>query len=242
MNIIITGCNGGMGRAIAQKFAENGNDIIACVRTITDEFIGFMDNLKAQYYINYYLVEMDLTNTEGIKVACKDIKDLHKELDVLINNAGIMVQRMLLLSSMKELKNVFEINFFGQVQFTQGIAKLMTRQKHGVIINMSSVVGLDAYPGNMAYGCSKAAIAYFTKTISQELAAFNIRVNAIAPTITETAMKEQMSAGSVEEMLHRSAIKRLGLPVDIANMAYFLASDNASFITGQIIRLDGGLV
>lgn len=242
MNIIITGCNGGMGKAIADKFAKNGNLIIACVRTLTDEFNCYMQSLKVKYGIDYHIIVMDLKNSDSIKDACKSIKDLKIEIDVLINNAGVMAQRMLLLSSMKELRNVFEINFFGQVQFTQGIVKIMSRQKHGNIINMSSVVGLDAYPGNLAYGSSKAAMAYFTKTVSQELAAFNIRVNAIAPTVIETAMKDQISPGSAEEMLHRSAIKRLGQPTDVANMAYFLASDAAAFITGQIIRVDGGLI
>lgn len=242
MNIIITGCNGGMGKAIAEKFAKNGYDIIASVREKTDEFINFMNDLKVKYDIDYHIIIMDLANTDSIKEACKSIKDLKVEINVLINNAGVMAQRMLLLSSMKELRNVFEINFFGQVQFTQGIVKTMSRQKHGAIINMSSVVGLDAYPGNLAYGSSKAAIAYFTKTISQELASFNIRVNAIAPTVTETVMKDKMSEGSAEEMLRRSAIKRLGHPEDIANMAFFLASEDAAFITGQIIRVDGGLI
>lgn len=242
MNVIITGCDGGMGHAFAQKFAENGHNIIACVIAENEEFNAFLTNLKKQYGIESHTFVMDLTNPDSIKETVSAIKALKIELDVLINNAGVMAQRMFLMTPISELRNVFEINFFGQVMFSQGIVKIMSRQKHGNIINMSSVVGLDAYPGNLSYGCSKAAMAYFTKTVSQELAAFNIRVNAIAPTVTETAMKDQMSAGSAEEMLHRSAIKRLGQPQDVANMAYFLASDDAEFVTGQIIRIDGGLI
>ncbi|WP_195584633.1 SDR family NAD(P)-dependent oxidoreductase, partial [Bacteroides thetaiotaomicron] len=132
-------------------------------------------------------------------------------------------------------------NFFAHVQFIQGVSKIMMRQREGVIINMASVGGIDAYPAYISYGCSKAAMIYLTKTLSQELAPYGIRVNALAPSMTDTRMKEQMGAEANEEIMRRTALKRIAQPEEIAKLALFLASDDSSFITGQVVRIDGGL-
>ena len=145
------------------------------------------------------------------------------------------------MTSMKQLKDIFQINFFSQVLVTQIISKLMMRQKHGSIINMGSVAGLDNFAGYTSYGCSKAAMMMFTKTIARELAPYNIRVNSIAPGLTNTGMAGQMEEKAWREMVERTDMKRLGNPDEIVRMMLFLASDEASFITGQIYRVDGGM-
>lgn len=128
------------------------------------------------------------------------------------------------------------------MQFIQGVSKIMMRQREGVIINMASVGGIDAYPAYISYGMpAKAAMIYLTKTLSQELAPYGIRVNALAPSMTDTRMKEQMGAEANEEIMRRTALKRIAQPEEIAKLALFLASDDSSFITGQVVRIDGGL-
>ena len=155
--------------------------------------------------------------------------------------AGIATGGFLQMTSMKQLKEVFQINYFSHVLITQLITKLMMRQKSGCVINMGSVAGLDNFAGYTAYGASKAAMMSFTRTIARELAPYNIRVNAIAPGLTDTGMAGQMEEKAWKEMVERTDMNRLGKPCEIAQMMLFLASDEASFVTGQVYRVDGGM-
>lgn len=182
-----------------------------------------------------------MSEEDKIKKALHTIYKLKLPIDILVNNAGVVTNNLLQMTTMSKLKETFQVNFFGQVQFTQGITKLMMRQRKGVIINMCSIGGMDAYPAYTSYGCSKAAMIYFTKSMAQELAPYNIRVNGIAPSMTDTRMKEEMGEEANKEILERTALGRIAQPTEIANLAYFLASDDSSFINGQIIRIDGGM-
>ena len=146
------------------------------------------------------------------------------------------------MTSMAEMRKVFEVNVFGQLLFTQSMVRKMTRQKSGSIIHISSTAALIADPGTLVYGSSKAAFARTAQSLATELGAFNIRVNAIAPGVTRTDMFEQMAESAHTNLINRSALKRAAEPQDIANTALFLASDLSSFITGQTIRVDGGIV
>ena len=145
------------------------------------------------------------------------------------------------MTSMKVLKEVFQINFFSMVLLTQLVSKLMIRQHCGSIINMGSIAGLENFAGYTAYGSSKAAVMAFTRTIARELAPYGIRVNAIAPGLTDTRMADQMEKKAEKEIIARSNMNRLGKTEEIVNMILFLSSDNASFITGQVYRVDGGM-
>lgn len=239
--VLITGCNRGIGKEAVRLFAEKGYNLICCIRKENEEFTAFVNDLKSQYGLNAEILYFDMTDEDSIKEALKPILKERRQIDVLINNAGIATGGFLQMTSMKQLKEVFQINYFSHVLITQLITKLMMRQKSGCIINMGSVAGLDNFAGYTAYGASKAAMMSFTRTIARELAPYNIRVNAIAPGLTDTGMAGQMEEKAWKEMVERTDMNRLGRPNEIAQMMLFLASDDASFITGQVYRVDGGM-
>lgn len=239
--VLITGCNRGIGKAILIAFAEVGAKIIACTRKEEKTFTEFCKQLSESTggeIIQYYF---DLTDEESIKSFISTFYKTKQKVDVLVNNAGVVTKGLLQMTPIQKIKDVFQINFFAQVQLTQGISKLMMRQKSGVILNMASIGGIDAYPAYVSYGCSKAAMIYFTKTMAQELAPYGIRVNAIAPSMVKTDMQVEMGEEANEEIMRRTALKRNAEPEEIAKLILFLASDDSSFITGQIYRIDGGL-
>jgi len=239
--VMLTGANRGIGKEILYLFAIEGANMIACIRKENADFSSFINDLSSKYKVSIQSLCFEMTNEESIKTALKTLFDQKIKIDVLINNAGVAMGALLQMTSQAKLKEVFQINFFSQVLITQYISKLMIKQNKGCIINMGSVAGLDNFAGYTAYGSSKAAVMFFTKTIAKELAPYNIRVNAIAPGLTDTNMASQMEEKATKEMLSRSNLNRLGQPSEIAELALFLASDKASFITGQIIRADGGM-
>lgn len=239
--VLITGCNRGIGKEAVSLFAEHGYNLICCIRQENDAFSAFISELKGKYGIEADILYFDMTDEDSIKEALKPVLKERRQIDVLINNAGIATGGFLQMTSMKQLKEVFQINYFSHVLITQLMTKLMMRQKSGCIINMGSVAGLDNFAGYTAYGASKAAMMAFTRTIARELAPYGIRVNAIAPGLTDTGMANQMEEKAWKEMVDRTDMGRLGKPNEIAQMMLFLASDEASFITGQVYRVDGGM-
>lgn len=239
--VMITGCNRGIGKKAVELFAKSGANIICCIRKESADFLNFIDNLVNEVNVSINVIYFDMADEEAIKESLYNLLKQKPNIDILINNAGVATGGLLQMTSMKQLKDIFQINFFSQVLVTQIISKLMMRQKHGSIINMGSVAGLDNFAGYTSYGCSKAAMMMFTKTIARELAPYNIRVNSIAPGLTNTGMAGQMEEKAWREMVERTDMKRLGNPDEIVRMMLFLASDEASFITGQIYRVDGGM-
>jgi len=238
---IVTGANRGIGKAILEVFAHNGADIFACVRQDTAEFIETTKILADEAKVAIIPVYFDFTNAEQISTAIKQIISYKKKIDILVNNAGIATGSFFQMTSMNNLKQVFEINFFSQILFSQGISRYMSRFKAGSIINIASTAGLIADAGTIGYGASKAALILATKTMATELGDVNIRVNAIAPSITKTDMFDQMEEKARNRLIEASALKRPAESVEIANVALFLASDLSSYITGQVLRVDGGL-
>jgi 3-oxoacyl-[acyl-carrier protein] reductase len=238
---LITGCSRGIGKTILENFALNGATIWACARKETKEFDQFLNALKLKYDVPIYPVYFDLTNESEVKEQMKQLVINNIRIDILINNAGVAHGGYFQLTSINQIRQVFEINFFSQLLITQYIAKIMIKQKCGSIINMASVAGIDANMGNSAYGSSKAALIYYTKTIAKEYAQYNIRVNAVAPGLTETDMADNMEKKAREAMISSSAMNRLAQPTEIADVVLFLASGLSSFVTGQVIRVDGGI-
>jgi 3-oxoacyl-[acyl-carrier protein] reductase len=238
---VISGANRGIGKTIVETFAENGANIIACLRFISPESQKWMKNLEDKFNVSINPVVLDLSDEQSIKQAIKDIMLISPKLDVLVNNAGIASGSLFQMTTMQELRKVFEINFFGQILLSQGLAKLMIKNKSGSIVNLSSTSAYISDPGTLTYGSSKSAFSRATKSIASELGSSNIRVNAIAPSVTKTDMFKQMSLDAREKLINSSALKRAAEPQDIANVALFLASELSSYVTGQVIRVDGGI-
>lgn len=240
-NVIITGCAHGIGKVMIETFAENGANVWACARTKTDEFEANAKSLSEKYHVSVWPVYFDLRDHEQLKAAVKSITSSKLPVDALINNAGVTYNALFLMSTMDKLHEVFEVNFFSLFLFSQHIAKTMMRQKKGSIINISSSAGIDGNAGRSVYGASKAAVICATKAMAEELGSFEVRVNSIAPGITRTTMISSMTEKVIQETILQSDMKRMGDPRDIANAAVFLASDLSSYVTGQVIRVDGGL-
>lgn len=238
---MITGCNRGIGKAMAEKFALEGANLICAIRKENLEFKAEANVWADKYGVNIDFVYFDLADEDSIKTAFKALQKEKRTIDVLVNNAGIPAGGFLLMTSLAKVKEVMQVNFFSQILVTQLAAKMMMKQKHGSIVNMGSVTALDNQGGWTAYGSSKGAFLSFTRTAARELASFGIRVNAVAPGLIDTEMGGEMDEKYQADMLARADLGRKGTPEEVANVVCFLASDEASYITGQVIRIDGGM-
>ncbi len=240
-NAIITGSNRGIGRSVLETFAKEGcKTVWAHARKETDEFTKDIASLSEKYGTEIIPVYFDLTDTNNLKLRIKEVIMSKKPIDILVNNAGVAHGGLFQMTSVSQIRDVFAVNLFAGMEITQLVSRVMTKQKSGSIINMSSISGLDLKAGNSAYGVSKAAVAAWTKTLSAELGPYGIRVNAVAPGLTNTRMADIMEKKAGHQMISESALGRLAFTQEIANVVAFLASNNASFISGQVIRTDGG--
>jgi 3-oxoacyl-[acyl-carrier protein] reductase len=241
-NAIITGCARGIGKSILEMFAQNGANIWACCRKQTEEFEQYIQQLGKNCGNVITPLYFDLLNSEQVKIAIKKILESRQKVDVLVNNAGITYNSLFQMTTLEKMKEVFEVNFFSQMLLTQYVAKIMIKNKGGSIINISSTAGLDGNSGRSAYGASKAAVICATKAIAAELAEYGIRTNSVAPGITRTDMvASSMSDKVIQDTILQTNLKRMGQPSEIANAVLFLASDLSTYVTGQVIRVDGGL-
>ena len=239
---VITGCNKGIGFEILKNFSENGANIFACARKIDEGFISNIKSIKEKYNNEIIPIELDLANEDKVKEAANKILGLDKEIDILVNNAGTIQTSLFQMSSKKKLNEIFEINFFSQTVFTQFILKSMIKKKNGSIIYISSSASIDGNEGRSSYAASKSALNAQAKVLSRELGGMNIRVNVIAPGLTDTDMMSKNTPKNIiEETIVKVSLKRIGKPKEIAQTALYLASDLSSYVTGQIIRVDGGM-
>jgi len=239
---VVTGCNRGIGKKILEVFSENGATVFACARTFDSQFESFLNEIKNKFKNEIIPVQFDLGNENQIKEAANKILLSKKPIDILINNAATIHTALFQMTSIKKLKEVFEINFFSQTIFTQYILKSMIKNKKGNIIYISSTSGIDGNEGRSAYSSAKAAIIAQAKALSREVGVHNIRVNAVAPGLTDTdMMKKNTQEQIIKEVTSRTSLKRVGKPDEIANVVLMLSSELSSFITGQVIRVDGGM-
>ncbi len=242
MNVVITGANGGIGRSAVKKFRSKGCSIWACARTYNEKFEAFLQEEYRNGAQSGFVrpVYFDLSDETQIKEALGQIVREKKPVDVLINNAGIPFQGMLHTTPLQKLREVMEINFIAQMAVTQMITKVMIRQRHGAVVQVGSVGGLEARAGYLAYGSSKAALLWATRSIARELAPYQIRVNAVAPGLVETEMGMYKPGQERERIIQENCIKRMGKPEEVAQLLWFLASEQSSYITGSVFRVDGG--
>jgi 3-oxoacyl-[acyl-carrier protein] reductase len=240
-NAIVTGCARGIGKSIVDILAQNGANIWACARTQSDEFEKMLQSLSAKYSVDIKPIYFDLTDKEQIKFAVRTIMNDKKDVNILVNNAGITYNALFQMSTLDKIHEVFDVNFISQFIFTQYIIKLMLKKKSGSIVNISSSAAIDGNAGRAVYGASKAALLCATKALAAELGDQGIRANVIAPGITKTDMLSSMTDDVINQTIMNTDMKRSGEPNDIANAVLFLASDLSSYITGQVIRVDGGM-
>lgn len=243
-NVIITGSNRGIGLKIAEKMYCEGANVWACSRKPSDVFFAEMERIKSLGSKEQWItpVYFDMENEDEIKQAAKSIISQKLPIDILVNNAGITARSTLQMQSVNELKRVYSINFFNTMLFTQLISRYMIRKKQGSIVNISSISGIDNAEGTLAYGGSKASVVWSTKTLAIELGQYNIRINSVAPGLIQTDMINYKTDEQKQGIIKQNCIKRMGTTDDVANAVIFLASDEASFITGQTLRVDGGRI
>ena len=239
---VVTGCNKGIGKKILEVFSANGATVFACVRNIDEEFKSFLNELKKKFNNQITPIQFDLNDEKKIKEAANSILASNKSIDILVNNAATIHTSIFQMTSVKKLKELFEVNFFSQTIFTQYILKSMIKNKRGSIVYISSSSALDGNEGRSAYSSAKAAIIAQAKVLSRELGVHNIRVNSIAPGLTDTdMMKENHQEKIVSEIVSRISLRRIANPEEIANVVLLLSSNLTSYITGQVIRVDGGM-
>lgn len=237
---IITGCNRGLGKAFMEAYAANGYDIIAIVRSISSDFEDTIKELQTKTGSSIIPVCAELSDRESLQKALNEVVAMERPIDVLINNAAYHVSKPIFFMDYEEVEKSFKVNYLAPFLLMKEMCGLMTRQGYGNIINISSVAGIATEPAGSAYDASKAALNQLTKSLAQEVAAMGIRVNAIACSVVATDMYNNMKPDVQKKILKRVAMKRPAEFREVTDIALFLSSKKASYITGQIIRVDGG--
>ncbi len=237
---IITGANRGIGLATVEAFAKQGAVVWACVRTQSEEFEQKMKEISSEYATTITPVYFDVTKESEAKEAVKMIGGYSKGIDILVNNAGISVERLFSMTSIETIGNTMEVNFLSQVRLAQLVSRLMVRNRTGSIINIASVSGIESEQGSIAYGSSKAAVIFSTKTMAVELGKYGIRVNSVSPGFIDTDMWKNRDNDVSDRIMTRTPLGRKGTAQEVANVILFLASDMASYMTGQNLVVDGG--
>lgn len=236
---LITGSARGLGKAIAEKFQEQGATVV--ITDINEETLNScVEELKQNGEV--FGILMNVADPVSVEKAVETVIEKYGRIDILVNNAGITKDGLLSRMEENEFDSVIAVNLKGTFNVTKSVSAYMLKKRSGNIINISSVVGIIGNVGQANYSASKAGVIGLTKTSAKEFAKRGVRVNAIAPGFIKTDMTEVLSDDAKEALYKNIPLGRLGLPRDIANAATFLASDNASYITGQVLVVDGGMV
>jgi len=238
---LITGSTRGIGKAIAEVFAQNHATIILNARDLEQAEI-LAEKLRVVYNVKVYILLFDISNYDEVKQGFKELFKITKKIDILINNAGILDDALIGMVTYTQIEKTFSINTFGVLYVAQYAARLMNKNKSGSIINISSIIGVNGNAGQAVYSGSKAAVIGITKSLSKELAPSNIRVNAIAPGFIDTEMTQGLTDVKYQERMDSIKMGRIGRPEDVANTALYLASDLSTYVTGQVIGVDGGML
>lgn len=238
--VVITGAGRGIGRAIALRFAAEGADVVCISRTAenSEKVAGEIRALGRKAWAH----AVDVADSAAVNAAADKILVDCGKVDILVNNAGVTRDGLLMRMSDEDWDTVLNTNLKGAFLFTKAFTRGFVKQRSGRIINIASISGLMGNPGQANYSASKAGLIGFTKTVARELASRGITVNALAPGFVETDMTAVLTNELKTELVNRIPLKRFGQPEDIAAAALFLAGPGASYITGQVLTVDGGIV
>ncbi|GLO65960.1 MULTISPECIES: 3-oxoacyl-[acyl-carrier-protein] reductase [Oceanobacillus] len=240
-NAIVTGASRGIGRSIALELAKQGANVVvnyagseAKAEEVVQEAISFG--------VRSFKVQTDISNESEVKEMMKSVTNELGSIDILVNNAGITKDNLLMRMKEDEFDQVVQTNLKGTFLCTKAVTRQMMKQKSGRIINVASIVGVSGNPGQANYVAAKAGVIGLTKTTAKELASRNILVNAVAPGFISTDMTDRLSEEQQDSLLNLVPLERFGKPEDVARVVRFLATEDANYITGQTIHIDGGMV
>ena len=235
--VLVTGASGGIGKAIAVELSSNGADLCLTGRNKSE-----LESLQKLIGGNCEIIISDLSKSEGIDELANSAQEKMGQIDILINNAGITRDNLFMRMSEEDWNEVINVNLNSIFKLTKQLIKGMIKRRYGRIINITSVIGVAGGAGQSNYSASKAGIIAMSKSLAQEVGSRSVTVNSIAPGFIETNMTAELSDDRKEEILHSISVGRLGKPDDIAGAVCFLASDKASYITGQTIHINGGML
>ncbi|MCT7904208.1 3-oxoacyl-[acyl-carrier-protein] reductase FabG [Candidatus Ornithobacterium hominis] len=234
---VITGATRGIGKGILEVFVENGCRVAFTYASSKKA----ADEIEEKYGDKVKGFQSDASDFDAAQKLIEEVLGVFGQVDILINNAGITKDNLLMRMSFEDWQKVIQVNLDSAFNLTKALIRPMLKQKSGSIINISSVVGVQGNAGQANYAASKAGLIGFTKSVALELGSRNIRCNAIAPGFIKTEMTEKLDEKIVEEWVQNIPLKRGGEPQDIANASLFLASDLSSYVTGQVLSVDGGM-
>ncbi len=238
---LITGATRGIGKAIAETFAREGATVAFTYRSSVEKAQAFEASLR-ESGVECVGYQVDSADFNAVQQMIEDIISKFGRIDVIVNNAGITQDNLLLRMSVEQWDNVIQTNLNSVFYTTKAALRQMLRQKAGSIINISSVVGLQGNAGQANYAASKAGMIGFTKSVAREIGSRGIRANVVAPGFIETEMTAELPQESLATWLEGIPLKRAGQPEDVADLCVFLASDRSTYITGQVLNVDGGMV
>lgn len=236
---IVTGATRGIGKSIAEKFIQQGATVVFTYASSVAKAQALEKELGTQGTIKGF--QSDAADYDAAQKLVEDVLAEFGQIDIVVNNAGITKDNLLMRMSLEDFEKVIQVNLNAAFNLTKAVIKPMMKKRQGSIINMSSIVGLKGNAGQANYAASKAGLIGFSKSVALELGSRNIRCNVIAPGFIETEMTEVLDPKTVEEWRNGIPLKRGGQPEDVANACVFLASELSSYVTGQVISVDGGL-
>ncbi len=239
-SVLITGASGGIGEALCRDFAKAGYDVAIHYNSSEESALNLKAELESQYRVKAVPVKADLRNSEDVKVLAQTALDTFGKIDVLVNNAGVAYMSLFQCADEGKVKELFDINLMSAMTLTKEILPSMIRNQWGRIINISSMWGIAGASCEVHYSATKSASIGFTKALAKEVGPSGITVNCIAPGYIDTKMNSTIDEDSAQEIVDATPVGRKGRPEDVSPLTVFLCDDNAEFITGQVISVDGG--